>query len=217
MQLLAVDEELLSDLTDTERRIVEAYLRYGGRAKDIASLLGVSERTVYKALYKYRKLAREKGLDASAFYLRGGSLGALPRFESQQPRLRQARSQGVDVEELKREILEALIPVVEEAVRRGLERALVLGGWGRGVASRSELDSSTALLARLAEGIERLNENIVKLNHALMSSGQARAYGVPAPAPPQPAREAGGDRENGLPSFVVGNPWVELLSKRAFS
>jgi len=212
MQLLTVDEELLSGLTDTERRIVEAYLRHGGRAKDIAGLLGVSERTVYKALYKYRKLARERGLDASAFYLRSASSSAQPRFEAQPL---QAGSPGVDVEELKREILEALIPVVEEAVRRGLERALALGGLGR--AARPELDGSAALLARLVEGIERLNENIVRLNHALASSAPVRAYGVSATASPQPSREAGDDGKSGLPSFVVGNPWVELLSRRAFS
>lgn len=51
----------LEKLTKTESLIVAAYLSRHPppRAKDLAAELGVSVKTVYKALYKYRKLRQE--------------------------------------------------------------------------------------------------------------------------------------------------------------
>ncbi len=51
----------LEKLTKTESLIVAAYLsrQPPPKAKDLAAELGVSIKTVYKALYKYRKLRQE--------------------------------------------------------------------------------------------------------------------------------------------------------------
>ncbi|RLF06768.1 MAG: hypothetical protein DRK00_00615 [Thermoprotei archaeon] len=57
--------EGMSGLTKTESLIVAAYMSRNPppKAKELASQLGVSVRTVYKALYKYRKLCRELGIE----------------------------------------------------------------------------------------------------------------------------------------------------------
>ncbi|MCD6369656.1 MAG: sigma-70 region 4 domain-containing protein [Thermoproteales archaeon] len=53
------EEKLLARLTETERKAVKEYLN-GLKPKEIASKLGISVRTVYKALWKYRKISGEK-------------------------------------------------------------------------------------------------------------------------------------------------------------
>ncbi len=63
-------EEVLRRLTPTERRVVEYFVSNGGSAREIAGALGISERTVYKALYRYRRIAESMGYDASEFYFR---------------------------------------------------------------------------------------------------------------------------------------------------
>jgi len=73
-------EDVLRRLTPTERRVVEYFASNGGSAREIAGALGISERTVYKALYRYRRIAESLGYDASEFYFRRkGSMPAAAR------------------------------------------------------------------------------------------------------------------------------------------
>lgn len=53
----------MEHLTRTERMIIAEYLSRNPppRAKDLAAELGVSVKTVYKALYKYRKMMSLEG------------------------------------------------------------------------------------------------------------------------------------------------------------
>lgn len=152
--------EGVSGLTRTESLIVAAYMSRDPppKAKELASQLGVSVRTVYKALYKYRKLCRELGIKPPAAYKRRSS------------------GSGSQLEE-----------VVAEEVRRWLGE--VLGG-----------PSPSALLSELRalrRSVERLNESINRLI-MLLESQSLR----------------GGDDQLDLPSFVKGNPWLEVLRSR---
>lgn len=69
------ETERVSGLTRTESLIVAAYMSRDPppKAKELASRLGVSVRTVYKAIYKYRRICRELGIEPLAvFRQRGG-------------------------------------------------------------------------------------------------------------------------------------------------
>ncbi|MEM0334791.1 MAG: helix-turn-helix domain-containing protein [Thermofilum sp.] len=209
MQQALVQEEILASLTETERRIVVAYLKQRGKARDLAHALGVSERTVYKALYKYRKLARERGVDPSAFYLRG-SFGYQPdngRDELQRPLL--------NFEGIKQEIIAELVPVIEEAVRQAVKQSLeelLSGQRGRAAAASpsasNHLKSDSDQIARLILTIEKLNENLVKFGQAITN-----LYSTGTPRVQQHSWQNRA-HEDSLPSFVVGNPWLEVLSQR---
>lgn len=67
---LTFDERAMEGLTFTERKIMEEYLR-GLKPKEIATRLKVSIKTVYKAVWKYRKnfraLHRERDLDRGRY------------------------------------------------------------------------------------------------------------------------------------------------------
>ncbi len=67
---MKIHSDVMKHLTLTERRVVEYFAEHGGSAKEIAEALNISERTVYKALYKYRRVASKLGLDASNFSFR---------------------------------------------------------------------------------------------------------------------------------------------------
>lgn len=227
---------MLDELTDTERRIVEYFLNKstGGRditARDIASALNVSERTVYKALYKYRKLAREHGLDPSVFYLRGTPQFALPR---EVPRLESPNAHRLDtlhetravelelLEKMKREIVSELTLVLEKLVRdavvSAIEDSLLLAGSRRGVNTlnlglpQSISGSDTVLVKKLVENLEKLNYNIEHLSRKL-----ERAHGPGDRGASHYISVGANDAVEGdsaLPSFVRNNPWIEVLQKK---
>ena len=132
----------MEGLTRTESAIVAKYLSRNPppRAKELALELGVSVKTVYKALYKYRRLYGLSSAPASQEVPNGKTLG--------------------------REI--------------------------------SDLEPLLDALLELKESIDRLNENICKLLHAV-------------------TRPSAGELEDlqELPSFVKDNPWLHLISARA--
>ena len=205
MQHALLQEEILSALTETERRIVEAYLQHRGRARDLARALGVSERTVYKALYKYRKLARERGIDPSAFYLRGGGAHQLEAARGGAIQL------AYDIEYLKRELLAELIPVIEDAVKQAVVSTL------RGAhpapqhtAAKDAIYIASDQINRLIASIERLNDSIVKFNMAISS---LHSYSLASSATRGTWQTT--TQDGSLPSFVIDNPWLEVLSRSA--
>lgn len=198
----------MSALTETERKIVSTYLQHRGKARDIAHTLGVSERTVYKALYKYRKLARERGIDPSAFYLRESA--------SYRPSNIYSGSQSIApiLDGIKHEIIAELVPVIEEAVRQAIKRSLestlfkqreeVLAAFSTPNHARGDSDQ----VARLISSIERLNENLVRFSQALTNIYSGNAVHA------QQRSWAPRTHDDSLPSFVVDNPWLEVLSQR---
>lgn len=209
-------ESLLRDLTDTERRIVEFFLKNGGSARDIAEALNVSERTVYKALYKYRKIAREKGLDPSAFYLRGTLQLPSPSPNNPPPLPSEA------IENLKKELLKELSEVLERSIRESILSVF------EEISAASSLrynqvptvkpsqsiieDSETLLFRRLTENLERLNYNIERLTLRLetLPSDMITSKMVSV----HQRSEDNSASRNTLPSFVQDNPWIEVLQKK---
>ena len=132
--VMKVSRDVVSRLTVTERRIVEYFAKHGGSAREIADALGVSERTVYKALYRYRRIARSLGVDASGFYFRNrGEVAASPVSRGK------AGEEGEVVALLRRILLEL------ERLNRNVER---LCGGGRSVGGR------------VAERVERVEEAV---------------------------------------------------------
>ncbi|RLE61556.1 MAG: hypothetical protein DRJ35_00105 [Thermoprotei archaeon] len=213
--------EVLSRLTDTERRIVETYARRGGSAKELAAFLGVSERTVYKALYKYRKIAKDMGLDPSKFYLRQ-SLASSVNDNGKNGSMGFIESKSI-IEEIRNAVLKDIKRIVEESVKEALrevlasERNYVLP---QTVESRSVVENSdvvserlVVLMERLALGIDNLNKNIEKLSAKIDNLGEG------AVTRQRKVREylseaVKDDGKAGLPSYVIDNPWIEVLSRR---
>jgi len=92
-----MDEDSIR-LTETERRIIEIYLSEEKplKAKEIAERLGVSVRTVYKALYKFRKMGKNRYLNTSV--------------------------NSMDM--LIQKTLENLLPQIKDIIAREIERAV---------------------------------------------------------------------------------------------
>ncbi|MEZ0345495.1 MAG: sigma factor-like helix-turn-helix DNA-binding protein [Infirmifilum sp.] len=212
-------EAIMRELTDTERRIVEFFLRQGGSAREIASALNVSERTVYKALYKYRKLARENGLDPSAFYLRGTlQLQTAPPPE-------RAPIQPDVMESLKKDILREVTEILEKSVHEAVLSAFEELFAASNLRYRplptpppykNPLENvDHVVITRLVENLERLNYNFEtlarKLDH-LQSFDTAQRTGHSQVQ----VGDNGYSGENVLPSFVQNNPWIEVLQKRKY-
>lgn len=201
--------KITSSLTDTERRIIETYVQRGGTAKEIASMLNVSERTVYKALYKYRKAALEMGIDPSNFYLRKTVASTMPG----KPAV------PLDAIELLRQQLVAEISrIVEESVQRTLrnileelllEEKVPLSLKGECSKSRAFQENQLEYAyTKLSETLEKLNSNIEKLAQKIdrLDSGRMLPHGNGWSKDSYAA-------EPSLPSFVQDNPWIEILSR----
>jgi len=214
-------EKILSELTDTERRVVEYFLRHGGSAKDIASALDVSERTVYKALYKYRKLAREHGLDPSAFYLRGAL--QQPSVQTRETQVAESAISQDIVDRIKKELLEEITEALEKSVREAVLSAfeeILVASETRIRAPPSvqrlpvtENVTDSPLLRRLIDSLERLNQNFESFSKKieLLHYSPALRNNINRPVfheaeDPSPSGE--------LPSFIKDNPWIEVLQRK---
>ncbi len=219
-------EKILSGLTDTERRIVEYFLRNGGSAKDIASALNVSERTVYKALYKYRKLARENGIDPSAFYLRG-TLQPAPLPSARESVVTPGYEQRYVIDRIKKEILEEITEVLERSVREAVLSAfeeLLIASEPRlkpvtapkYTAILENSGYSVTLLEKLVENLERLNHNFESLSKKLELIQRANTT-YTGSQQPTVLEKSPSPLDDAMPSFVKDNPWIEVLQRKYIS
>ncbi len=182
--------EALAKLTETERKIVESYFREGGTAREIASRLGVSVRTVYKAFYKYRKALKELGMGGEAVYLkRRPEAGTSPQ------------GGRATVAPLQTPVLDysLLLPLVKQAVRE------VLAEMGSSEGDRR--DAASEVVEHL-KSIERLLRDISAKMGTLVTVVSTRPMYVERQAPVRVLATAA------LPSFLRDNPWIEVLRSR---
>jgi transposase len=203
-------KEIISNLTDTEKRIIETYIQKGGSAKEIASMLNVSERTVYKALYKYRKAALEMGIDPSNFYLRKTVVSSAPQKQSISPDV---------IEEMKEQLLVEITRIIEESIQKSLRGVLeeFLSEQKASLSLRKDEPKNMALqesqleyvFLRLSETLEKLNANIEKLNQKIDKLDVPRQFSGNSSAWSRETYTV----ETSLPSFVQGNPWIDILSR----
>jgi len=192
-------KEILDKMTKTERRIIIYYLEHGGKAKEIASALNVSERTVYKALYLFRKKLKEKGINPSELYLRSS-------IEQKNAKAIVAPSSyEKNLEEI---INKKILPIILNQVRNVLREEL------KKILYKEEKNTEKEIIAQgdlvnaisvLNNSIRELNENIVSLISFLNKKDNTQTNMKDIKIV---ARET-------LPSFVRGNPWVEVLKSRS--
>lgn len=214
--------EVLSKLTDTEKKIVTTYAKRGGSAKELAAILGVSERTVYKALYKYRKIAKNLGIDPSRFYLRQN----LALSSSDNDKLGQGSINSKSIiDEIRDAILRDVKRIVEESVKEALREVLAsqITGYNvdtelsaKSIARSDPTNHATEklamLLERLSYGIDKLNRNI----EILSSKIDTFRYMGPSKNTEENSngKNVGRETLRNLPSYVVDNPWLEVLSRK---
>ena len=192
-------KEILDKMTKTERKIIIYYLEHGGKAKEIASALNVSERTVYKALYLFRKKLKEKGINPSELYLRSS-------IEQKNAKAIVAPSSyEKNLEEI---INKKILPIILNQVRNVLREEL------KKILYKEEKNTEKEIIAQgdlvnaisvLNNSIRELNENIVSLISFLNKKDNTHTNMKDIKIV---ARET-------LPSFVRGNPWVEVLKSRS--
>ena len=192
-------KEILDKMTKTERKIIIYYLEHGGKAKEIASALNVSERTVYKALYLFRKKLKEKGINPSELYLRSS-------IEQKNAKAIVAPSSyEKNLEEI---INKKILPIILNQVRNVLREEL------KKILYKEEKNTEKEIIAQgdlvnaisvLNNSIRELNENIVSLISFLNKKDNTQTNMKDIKIV---ARET-------LPSFVRGNPWVEVLKSRS--
>jgi len=196
-------DEALSELTETERRIVIYYLETKFQPKQLADSLNVSVRTVYKALYKYRKALKKRGIDPSELYL----LRKSSRKSS--------KSDSASVVDVKDEIVtdpEKIKKIVKEVVEEYLEDIGILeskGSTNTGKEQRSfNLNVDQSKVEEIISLLKEINRNLQELCRELTRN--------PPPVRTERLKQVVSARNSSLelPSFVENNPWLEVLSLR---
>ena len=196
-------EEALSELTETEKRIVTEFMKTKLPAKELAKKLNVSVRTVYKALYKYRRALKKRGIDVRNLYLlssRNSKSKAKPapkpEVSEQQNQVQSIEGMSVDIAWLRSEIKKIVMEYVQEL------------GSVRAPANDTQ-EKTLALMQRMITLLEEINKNLIALNRAL-----ERSRVMVRRAKPQSVRLEI-PLDSSLPTFVQGNPWIEVLASRS--
>ena len=196
-------EEALSELTETEKRIVTEFMKTKLPAKELAKKLNVSVRTVYKALYKYRRALKKRGIDVRNLYLlssRNSKSKAKPapkpEVSEQQNQVQSIEGMSVDIAWLRSEIKKIVMEYVQEL------------GSVRAQANDTQ-EKTLALMQRMIALLEEINKNLIALNRAL-----ERSRVMVRRAKPQSVRLEI-PLDSSLPTFVQGNPWIEVLASRS--
>ncbi len=200
-------KEILNEMTKTERKIITYYLEHGGRAKDIASVLNVSERTVYKALYLFRKKLKERGINPSELYLRSTS-----------EQMSHIQSSNVSVtnqkyKEIEEIISKKVLPVILEEVRRVIQvelKKVLYEEDKKNIDNYKDRDIGKLVntLLTLNDSIVELNNNIITLVSLLKKNNQPHKTYIKTQKE-TPVEET--------PSFIKGNPWIEVLRSRTLA
>lgn len=191
--------EALSELTETERRIVIYYLETRLQPKQLAESLNVSVRTVYKALYKYRKALKKRGIDPSELYL-------LKKPAKQDSILQTTDKEATAVD------LEKIRSMVREIVEEHLAKLGILeneksNNIGKGSPDPNEkvylskIDEVIYLLREINRNIQELQRELSRASTPIRTERLKRIVSVR-------------DGRVELPSFVENNPWLEVLSLR---
>jgi len=196
---LQVLNEALSELTETERRIVIYYLETRLQPKQLAKSLNVSVRTVYKALYKYRKALKKRGIDPSELYLL-----KKPAKHDSTLQTTDKEATAVDLEKIK--------SMVREIVEEHLATLGILENEKSNNTGKESPDPNEKVyLSKIDEVIyllREINKNIQELQRELSRTS--------APIRTERLKRIVSVRNSSveLPSFVENNPWLEVLSLR---
>ena len=176
-------------LTDTEKAIVKEYLN-GLSPREIAEKLKVSIKTVYKALSKYRKLQREKGL----------------RTQTQVAATSTPSTVTAEASISEEALLKVLAKILAEAFKEIQTKPSVTVEKSTAQPVNAELFSALIKeIANLAEQIKELNKNLRSLRYMIKISELPTREEIVASYTPE---------EETLPSYLRENPWIEVLRKR---
>ncbi|OYT31737.1 MAG: hypothetical protein B6U94_01970 [Thermofilum sp. ex4484_79] len=178
----------LENLTATEKKIVEAFLN-GLTFREIADKLGVSIRTVYKAVYKYRRNLREMGRHEEAEKLK--RRGRRPKIEKKAVLSREASLDKI--------ASKAIYDVLYEYTRKIIERGIK-------AIDKEECDGSDiySKLNEIVQLLNAINENIIKMLNAISKIETVKTY--------ETRTIFTGETEK--LSFLIDNPWLEVLKSR---
>jgi len=176
-------------LTDTEKAIVKEYLN-GLSPREIAEKLKVSIKTVYKALSKYRKLQREKGL----------------RTQTQVAATSTPSTVTAEASISEEALLKVLAKILAEAFKEIQTKPSITVEKPTAQPANAELLSALIKeIANLAEQIKELNKNLRSLRYMIKISELPTREEIVASYTPE---------EETLPSYLRENPWIEVLRKR---
>lgn len=213
------ESKALEGLTLTERKVISEFSK-GLRPKEIATKLNISVRTVYKALYKYRKNLKKLGLVSEVEKYRIKRVKSSKVIQNEN---------SISRSEVSNIVKEANIPTSSVSdYTQNLQfqttqlqnlLAQILGGmvWYSFLQNGNNtntmfremisvlkqlvqvLESIDEKLARLVNNIYRINESLLKGN-AMLTSEEEKSNTF--------------ESNETLPSFLLDNPWIEVLRMR---
>ncbi len=212
--LSVIEREALECLTETERKIVMEYLKTKAAPKVISENLGVSVRTVYKALYKYRKALKERGLDVTHLYLTNSRNGRNRcNGNGKASAIQVARTHSVSGN------LACHVPIewLREEVRKLVEEYLNSLDGNRGyvrTGNESTDGRELELLEAMVSLLREINKNLLSIRQLLAEQGSFLASNQTVITTTHKLAAATNEDSGDLPSFVRDNPWINVLSSR---
>jgi len=187
-----MSKDVFGSLTSTEKKIVKEYLRSRDISpKELAMRLNVSVRTVYKALYKYRRELKRLGKIDEAEKLK--------RKRGRRPRTVSVTSKKITP--LNMDINSMASKAIYDAIYQYLMNILKEGVFRTDI-REEEINLLIKSINELKRSILLLNQNILYL---IQNMGK------------QSIKKESLDRVEELsnaPSFLIDNPWMEVLKER---
>ncbi len=201
-------KENIIKFTKTEREIIKLHLK-GLSNKDIAQRLGCSIRTVYKALYKYRRALRE-GFSQEEI-LR--SIGVVEKKDDNlnpTPQLitysKSETSQALTANPQINYLPIPTIPIILPYTAQPLQSAAQLNGVLEKILQ--SLVKIESMLQKLETQISLMQQTLEAIQDRIPLSRQIPRITRKA----EPKVEIRPLRQEYLPSFMVDNPWLEVLA-----